>query len=59
MLLPSFQFHWRDEELNRTFDFILNIIKAVRFLRADYNLTKTKADCEFFTEGFSRVNERL
>uniref|UniRef100_A0A803SSC4 valine--tRNA ligase n=1 Tax=Anolis carolinensis TaxID=28377 RepID=A0A803SSC4_ANOCA len=27
-------------------DFVLNIIKAVRSLRADYNLTKTKADCE-------------
>ncbi|KAK9405835.1 valine-tRNA ligase [Crotalus adamanteus] len=39
------QFHWRNEELDHTFDFILNIIKAVRFLRADYNLTKTKADC--------------
>ncbi|KAL7986350.1 hypothetical protein Chor_011516 [Crotalus horridus] len=42
---PSICFHWRNEELDHTFDFILNIIKAVRFLRADYNLTKTKADC--------------
>uniref|UniRef100_A0A8C6VH88 Valine--tRNA ligase n=1 Tax=Naja naja TaxID=35670 RepID=A0A8C6VH88_NAJNA len=42
-------------KLDRTFDFILNIIKAVRFLRADYNLTKTKADCEFSLKGSEAV----
>ncbi|XP_020671012.3 valine--tRNA ligase [Pogona vitticeps] len=39
------EYCWRDETLDRTIDFVLSIIKAVRSLRADYNLTKTKADC--------------
>ncbi|XP_078502147.1 valine--tRNA ligase isoform X1 [Lissotriton helveticus] len=36
---------WRDEECDRNVDFIMLIVRAVRSLRADYNLTKTKADC--------------
>ncbi|XP_061475249.1 valine--tRNA ligase [Rhineura floridana] len=39
------QYCWRDEGLDHTVDFMLSIIRAVRSLRADYNLTKTKADC--------------
>ncbi|KAH0630441.1 hypothetical protein JD844_013470 [Phrynosoma platyrhinos] len=39
------EYRWRNEGLDCTIDFALNIIKAVRSLRADYNLTKTKADC--------------
>nr|XP_028575627.1 valine--tRNA ligase isoform X1 [Podarcis muralis] len=39
------QYCWRDEGLDHTVDFALSIIRAVRSLRADYNLTKTKADC--------------
>ncbi|XP_067319433.1 valine--tRNA ligase [Anolis sagrei] len=39
------EYRWRNEGLDNTVDFVLNIIKAVRSLRADYNLTKTKADC--------------
>ncbi|XP_044275514.1 valine--tRNA ligase [Varanus komodoensis] len=36
---------WRNEGLDQTIDFVQSIIRAVRSLRADYNLTKTKADC--------------
>ncbi|XP_066470749.1 valine--tRNA ligase [Tiliqua scincoides] len=39
------QYHWRNEGLDSTVDFILSVVRAVRSLRADYNLTKTKADC--------------
>lgn len=39
------EFHWRDEEVERNTDLALLIVKAIRSLRADYNLTKTKADC--------------
>uniref|UniRef100_H9GP70 valine--tRNA ligase n=1 Tax=Anolis carolinensis TaxID=28377 RepID=H9GP70_ANOCA len=39
------EYRWRNEGLDNIVDFVLNIIKAVRSLRADYNLTKTKADC--------------
>lgn len=28
-------------------EFALGIVRAVRSLRADYNLTKTKADCRY------------
>uniref|UniRef100_A0A803TVX7 valine--tRNA ligase n=1 Tax=Anolis carolinensis TaxID=28377 RepID=A0A803TVX7_ANOCA len=40
------EYRWRNEGLDNIVDFVLNIIKAVRSLRADYNLTKTKADCD-------------
>ncbi|XP_055486373.1 LOW QUALITY PROTEIN: valine--tRNA ligase [Leucoraja erinacea] len=36
---------WRDEELDRNVDFALSIIRTTRSLRADYNLTKTRAHC--------------
>ncbi|XP_066437703.1 valine--tRNA ligase isoform X2 [Eleutherodactylus coqui] len=39
------ELHWRDEELERRMDLALLIVKSIRSLRADYNLTKTKADC--------------
>ncbi|XP_054834298.1 valine--tRNA ligase [Eublepharis macularius] len=39
------QYCWRNEDLDHTVDFMLSIVRAVRSLRADYNLTKTKADC--------------
>ncbi|XP_075042710.1 valine--tRNA ligase [Mixophyes fleayi] len=39
------EFHWRDEEVERNMDLVLLIVKSIRSLRADYNLTKTKADC--------------
>ncbi|GCC17963.1 hypothetical protein chiPu_0021603 [Chiloscyllium punctatum] len=39
------QYCWRNEELDRTVEFVMTIIRAIRSLRADYNLTKTKAGC--------------
>ncbi|XP_015272377.1 PREDICTED: valine--tRNA ligase, partial [Gekko japonicus] len=39
------QYRWRNEGLDRIVDFMLSIVRAVRSLRADYNLTKTKTDC--------------
>ncbi|PIO38859.1 hypothetical protein AB205_0043880 [Aquarana catesbeiana] len=43
--LSSSQFRWRHEETERKMDLALLIVKSIRSLRADYNLTKTKADC--------------
>ncbi|XP_051899717.1 valine--tRNA ligase [Pristis pectinata] len=39
------EYNWRDEELDRNAEFALSIVRTVRSLRADYNLTKTRADC--------------
>uniref|UniRef100_A0A8C8S2U5 Valine--tRNA ligase n=1 Tax=Pelusios castaneus TaxID=367368 RepID=A0A8C8S2U5_9SAUR len=39
------QFCWRDTGLEGTVEFALGIVRAVRSLRADYNLTRTRADC--------------
>ncbi|KAM8952751.1 valine--tRNA ligase [Pelodytes ibericus] len=39
------EFHWRDEEIERNMDLALLLVKSIRSLRSDYNLTKTKADC--------------
>ncbi|XP_077317271.1 valine--tRNA ligase isoform X2 [Lithobates pipiens] len=39
------EFRWRHEETERKMDLALLIVKSIRSLRADYNLTKTKADC--------------
>ncbi|XP_067830029.1 valine--tRNA ligase [Heptranchias perlo] len=36
---------WRDEELDRNVEFAMSVTRTIRSLRADYNLTKTKADC--------------
>uniref|UniRef100_A0A673C4P6 Valine--tRNA ligase n=1 Tax=Sphaeramia orbicularis TaxID=375764 RepID=A0A673C4P6_9TELE len=33
------------EEVDRDMDFIMTVVKTIRSLRADYNLTKTRADC--------------
>ncbi|XP_041081866.1 valine--tRNA ligase-like [Polyodon spathula] len=41
---PS-EFCWRSEETDRNMEFTMCIIRTIRSLRADYNLTKTKADC--------------
>ncbi|XP_060707050.1 valine--tRNA ligase [Hemiscyllium ocellatum] len=41
----SEEYCWRNEELDRSVEFVMTIIRAIRSLRADYNLTKTKADC--------------
>ncbi|XP_061919856.1 valine--tRNA ligase isoform X1 [Entelurus aequoreus] len=43
---PSTQeFCWNSEEVDRNMDFVMSVVKTIRSLRADYNLTKTRADC--------------
>ncbi|XP_005731906.1 valine--tRNA ligase [Pundamilia nyererei] len=39
------EFCWNSEEVDRDMEFIMTIVKTIRSLRADYNLTKTRADC--------------
>uniref|UniRef100_A0A8C5QQ96 Valine--tRNA ligase n=1 Tax=Leptobrachium leishanense TaxID=445787 RepID=A0A8C5QQ96_9ANUR len=39
------EFHWRDLEVERDMDLALLLVKSIRSLRADYNLTKIRADC--------------
>uniref|UniRef100_A0A8C3XU69 valine--tRNA ligase n=2 Tax=Chelydra serpentina TaxID=8475 RepID=A0A8C3XU69_CHESE len=39
------QFCWRDGGLEGSVEFVLGIVRAVRSLRADYNLTRTRANC--------------
>uniref|UniRef100_A0A7N9ASZ1 Valine--tRNA ligase n=1 Tax=Mastacembelus armatus TaxID=205130 RepID=A0A7N9ASZ1_9TELE len=41
----SAEFCWHSEEVDRDMEFVLSVIKTIRSLRADYNLTKTRADC--------------
>ncbi|XP_074540213.1 valine--tRNA ligase [Halichoeres trimaculatus] len=39
------EFCWNSEEVDRDMDFVMSVVKTIRSLRADYNLTKTRADC--------------
>ncbi|KAK2844778.1 hypothetical protein Q5P01_011437 [Channa striata] len=39
------EFCWHNEEVDRDMDFVMSVVKTIRSLRADYNLTKTRADC--------------
>uniref|UniRef100_A0A3Q3F1S8 Valine--tRNA ligase n=1 Tax=Labrus bergylta TaxID=56723 RepID=A0A3Q3F1S8_9LABR len=39
------EFCWHSEEVDRDMDFVMTVVKTIRSLRADYNLTKTRADC--------------
>uniref|UniRef100_A0A3Q3A898 Valine--tRNA ligase n=1 Tax=Kryptolebias marmoratus TaxID=37003 RepID=A0A3Q3A898_KRYMA len=39
------EFCWHSEEVDREMEFIMTVVKTIRSLRADYNLTKTRADC--------------
>ncbi|XP_029307563.1 valine--tRNA ligase [Cottoperca gobio] len=39
------EFCWHSDEVDRDMDFVMNVIKTIRSLRADYNLTRTRADC--------------
>lgn len=41
----SQEFCWHNEEVDREMEFAMTVVKTVRSLRADYNLTKTRADC--------------
>uniref|UniRef100_A0A8C3T7X7 valine--tRNA ligase n=1 Tax=Chelydra serpentina TaxID=8475 RepID=A0A8C3T7X7_CHESE len=43
------QFCWRDGGLEGSVEFVLGIVRAVRSLRADYNLTRTRANCGYQT----------
>lgn len=38
------QYPWADGTIEAEMEFILNVVKVTRSLRADYNLTKTKVD---------------
>lgn len=40
------QFCWHSEDVDRDMEFIMTVVKTIRSLRADYNLTKTRADCK-------------
>uniref|UniRef100_A0A3P9PD96 Valine--tRNA ligase n=1 Tax=Poecilia reticulata TaxID=8081 RepID=A0A3P9PD96_POERE len=39
------EFCWNSEEVDRDMEFTMTVVKTIRSLRADYNLTKTRADC--------------
>ncbi|XP_077066224.1 valine--tRNA ligase [Siphateles boraxobius] len=39
------EFCWHSEEVDRQMEFIMSVVRTIRSLRADYNLTKTRADC--------------
>ncbi|GAA6097267.1 valine--tRNA ligase, partial [Tachysurus ichikawai] len=41
----SSEFCWHSEEIDHQMEFVMNVVKTIRSLRADYNLTKTRADC--------------
>ncbi|CAK8674607.1 unnamed protein product [Clavelina lepadiformis] len=41
---PENQYNWKDEEIENDMDLAMNITKVTRSLRAEYNLTKTKAE---------------
>uniref|UniRef100_A0A8C1WJI1 Valine--tRNA ligase n=1 Tax=Cyprinus carpio TaxID=7962 RepID=A0A8C1WJI1_CYPCA len=36
----------QSEDVDRQMEFVMSVVKTIRSLRADYNLTKTRADCE-------------
>ncbi|XP_030640366.1 valine--tRNA ligase [Chanos chanos] len=39
------EFCWHSEEVDRQMEFVMTVVRTIRSLRADYNLTKTRADC--------------
>ncbi|XP_057691094.1 valine--tRNA ligase [Corythoichthys intestinalis] len=39
------EFCWNSDEVDRNMDFVMSVVRTIRSLRADYNLTKTRADC--------------
>ncbi|KAG7277920.1 hypothetical protein CRUP_004699 [Coryphaenoides rupestris] len=38
------EFCWQSDEVDRQMEFVMTVVKTIRSLRADYNLTKTRAD---------------
>ncbi|KAI1885756.1 hypothetical protein AGOR_G00207080 [Albula goreensis] len=41
----SSEFCWHSEEVDQQMEFVMTVVRTIRSLRADYNLTKTRADC--------------
>lgn len=41
----SQEFCWHSDDIDREMDLVMTVVKTIRSLRADYNLTKTRADC--------------
>uniref|UniRef100_A0A671P2A0 valine--tRNA ligase n=1 Tax=Sinocyclocheilus anshuiensis TaxID=1608454 RepID=A0A671P2A0_9TELE len=39
------EFCWHSEDVDRQMEFVMSVVRTIRSLRADYNLTKTRADC--------------
>uniref|UniRef100_A0A8C9RSQ2 Valine--tRNA ligase n=1 Tax=Scleropages formosus TaxID=113540 RepID=A0A8C9RSQ2_SCLFO len=39
------EFCWHSVEVDRQMEFVMTVVRTIRSLRADYNLTKTRADC--------------
>ncbi|KAL4616796.1 valine-tRNA ligase-like [Arapaima gigas] len=39
------EFCWHSEEVDRQMEFAMTVVRTIRSLRADYNLTKTRAAC--------------
>ncbi|KAM9488338.1 valine--tRNA ligase [Clarias gariepinus] len=39
------EFCWHSEELDQQMEFVMTVVRTIRSLRADYNLTKTRPDC--------------
>ncbi|XP_029592230.1 valine--tRNA ligase-like isoform X1 [Salmo trutta] len=39
------EFCWHSEDVDRQMEFAMTVVRTIRSLRADYNLTKTRADC--------------
>ncbi|XP_061632119.1 valine--tRNA ligase isoform X1 [Phyllopteryx taeniolatus] len=39
------EFCWNSDEVDRNMELVMNVVKTIRSLRSDYNLTKTRADC--------------
>lgn len=54
-----FQFCWHSEDVDRDMDFIMTVVKTIRSLRADYNLTKTRADCKMTHRQIQSNSRRL
>jgi len=46
IFITIFQFVWHDVSLEENVDLTMSVIRAVRSMRADYQLTKLKTDCK-------------
>lgn len=53
------QFCWHSEDVDRDMEFIMTVVKTIRSLRADYNLTKTRADCKMTRRQIQSNSRRL